>query len=117
MTIVGKEVLDELLAFRKERDWEKFHTPKSLSIALSLEASELLECFQWAKDAEVDDLVVRERKAIEDEIADMAILLSYLCHDLKVDLDRAVVLKIEKNRQKYPLHLAHGVATKYDKFK
>lgn len=117
MTIVAKEILDELLAFRKERDWEKFHTPKNLSIALSVEASELLECFQWAKDAELEDMVVRERGAIEEEIADMAILLSYLCHDLKVDLDRAVESKVEKNRQKYPVYLAYGVATKYDKLK
>lgn len=117
MSVVSKEILDELLVFREMRDWEKFHTPKNLSIALSVEASELLECFQWAKDAELEDIVIRERDAIEDEIADIAILLSYLCHDLKVDLDRAVGLKVEKNRQKYPTRLARGVATKYDKLK
>lgn len=117
MSVVANEVLDELLAFRQERDWEKFHTPKDLSIALSVEASELLECFLWVKDADLDEVIVRERDAIDEEIADVAILLSYLCHDLKIDLDKIVRAKIGKNREKYPKHLAYGIATKYDKLK
>jgi len=113
--IISKDILDQLLAFRRERDWGEFHTPKNLSVALSVEAAELLECFQWAKDSELEELVVRERTAIEDEIADIVILLSYLCYDLSIELDVVVRSKIEKNRQKYPVHLARGIATKYDR--
>ena len=113
--MVAQHILDQLLTFRSERDWEKFHTPKNLSAALTVEAAELLECFQWAKDEELPALVARERTAIEDEIADVVILLSYLCHDLKLDLDAAVESKLEKNRQKYPMQLSRGNATKYDR--
>jgi NTP pyrophosphatase (non-canonical NTP hydrolase) len=115
MPIVSKKLLDQLLTFRKERHWEKFHTPKNLSAALSVETAELLECFQWAQDDELAELVRRERTAIEDEVADIAILLSYLCHDLSIELDSAVRSKLEKNRQKYPVELARGRATKYDR--
>lgn len=115
MSIISKDILDQLLLFRRERDWEKFHTPKNLSAALAVEAAELLECFQWASDGELKELVVRERIAIEDEIADITILLSYLCHDLNIELDEIVKSKIEKNRQKYPVNLAYGSATKYNR--
>ena len=115
MPFIAKDILEQLLEFRRERDWEKFHTPKNLSAALSVEVAELLECFQWAKDSELKELVVNERTAIEDEIADIAILLSYLCHDLSIELDVVVQSKIEKNRHKYPVHLAHGSSSKYDR--
>ena len=115
MSVISADILEQLLSFRREREWENFHTPKNLSTALSIEAAELLECFQWAKDSELADLVVREREAIEEEIADIAIFLSYLCHDLKIDLDVAVRSKLEKNRQKYPVHLTRGTATKYNR--
>lgn len=115
MSVISADILQQLLSFRREREWENFHTPKNLSTALSIEAAELLECFQWAKDSELADLVVSEREAIEDEIADIAIFLSYLCHDLKIDLDEAVQSKLEKNRQKYPVHLTRGTAIKYDR--
>ena len=115
MPIIEKEIFDQLLAFRKERDWEQFHTPKNLSAALSVEAAELLECFQWAKDSDLSELVVRERTAIEDEIADITILLCYLCHDLNIELGATVQSKIEKNRKKYPIALARGTAKIYDR--
>lgn len=115
MPIIAKDILDQLLAFRKERDWEQFHTPKNLSAAISVEAAELLECFQWAKDSELSELVVRERTPIEEEVADITILLCYLCHDLNIELDVVVRSKIEKNRLKYPVSLARGTAKKYDR--
>lgn len=115
MTLVGKELLQDLLKFRRDRDWEQFHTPRNLSAALVVEAAELLECFLWARDADLSDLVAREREAIEDEMADVAILLSYLCVDLGVDMDSVVRRKLRKNETKYPAHLSRGTATKYDK--
>lgn len=112
---IEPELMTQLLAFRNERDWEQFHTPKNLSAALCIEAAELLEQFQWAKDTELDELVEREREAIEHEIADIAIFLSYLCHDLKISLSDVVRRKLELNRSKYPVAKARGTATKYDR--
>jgi len=113
--IITNETLDQLLAFRRERDWKKFHTPKNLSVALSIEVAELLELFQWTTDSELKELVARERTAIEDEVADITILLSYLCHDLNIELDVAVQSKIKKNQQKYPANLSYGIAKKYNR--
>lgn len=115
MPILKKDILDQLLSFRRNRDWEKFHTPRNLCTALSVEAAELLECFRWTKDSEENELIIRERVAIEDEIADIAIVLSYLCHDLNIDLDETVRSKIEKNRKKYPVDRAYGISDKYDR--
>lgn len=115
MTWISNELLQDLLQFRHEREWEQFHTPRNVAVALVVEAAELLECFQWALDSELEDFVVRKRDAIEDEIADVAILLSYICADLHVDLDTVVRRKLQKNAAKYPRHLARGNATKYDK--
>lgn len=112
---IERELMAQLLAFRSERDWEQFHTPKNLSVALCIEAAELLEQFQWAKDSELIELVEREREPIENEIADIAIYLSYLCHDLKISLSDVVRRKLELNRSKYPADKARGSATKYDR--
>ena len=115
MTMIAPELILELLKFRSDRDWEQFHTVRNLSAALAVEAGELLECFQWARDAELDAIVVRDREAIEDEIADVAILLTYLCVDLRVDVNSAVRRKLKKNSAKYPTNLSRGTATKYDR--
>ena len=112
---MNQQLLQSLLAFRDERDWQQFHTPKNLTSALAVEVAELLEIFQWAKDSELPQLVERERIAIGEEIADIGILLTYLCHDLNIDLAQVMQDKIEKNRAKYPVALARGKATKYDK--
>lgn len=115
MWAISDELVEELLQFRKERDWEQFHTPRNLAASLTIEASELLECFQWARDDELQDIVARDREHIEDELADLAILMSYLCVDLRVDLSAAVRRKLKKNAEKYPAHLARGNARKYDR--
>lgn len=107
--------LEKLLAFRKEREWEQFHSPKNVSMALSVEAAELMEIFQWASDADTTDLAIRRRKDIEYEVADIAILLSYFCHDLGISLNEAVEAKIEANREKYPVEKAKGSSTKYNR--
>lgn len=113
--VIERELLAQLLAFREERDWEQFHTPKNLSTALCIEAAELLEKFQWAKDSELADLVEREREEIEHEVADVAIFLSYFCHDLNISLSDVVRRKLELNRSKYPADKSRGTATKYDR--
>ena len=107
-------LLAELMSFRLERDWGQFHDPRNLSAALAIEASELQEIFLWAKDAEVTSRVDARKISIEQEIADIAIVLSYLCSDLNIDINEAVRKKLEINRLKYPIDKSRGSSKKYD---
>lgn len=103
----------ELLEFRREREWEQFHNPRNLATALSVEAAELLEPFRWASEAQALDIVQARRGEIANELADIAILLTYLTHDLGIDLNAAVASKIQANAQKYPVDKARGSNKKY----
>lgn len=111
--MLTKKLLDVLLEFRRDRDWEQFHTPRNLATAISVEASELLEPFRWASDQHVPEIVQTYRNEIADEIADIAILLTYLAHDLSIDIDEAVAAKICSNAEKYPVEKARGSSKKY----
>jgi NTP pyrophosphatase (non-canonical NTP hydrolase) len=111
--VLSQDVITALLAFRSDRDWEQFHTARSLATALSVEAAELLEHFIWLSDEQVPEAVRDHRMAIEAEVADIAILLTYLVHDLEIDLGDAVSRKMEHNAKKYPLDLAKGSNRKY----
>jgi dCTP diphosphatase len=111
MATICSESVEALLNFRRERDWERFHTPKNLAIAISVEAAELLEHFQWSADSDVQSAGLGEK--VRDEIADVAILLIYLAHDLKIDLDAAVRHKLEVNRDRYPVETSRGNARKH----
>ncbi|MFW6304737.1 MAG: nucleotide pyrophosphohydrolase [Candidatus Saliniplasma sp.] len=92
------EELKELVVdFRNERNWKKFHTPKNLSVSISIEASELMELFQWH-----DDLARVDKEDLEDEIADILIYLLLMAEVTDVDLVKAVKRKVEKNKKKYP---------------
>jgi NTP pyrophosphatase (non-canonical NTP hydrolase) len=113
MTHLSTELTQRLLAFRAEREWEQFHNPRTLAAALCVEASELLEHFTWAKDSDVKELAKDRSVEIQHEIADVAILLAYLCHDLGIDLDAAVSRKLEINAQKYPVEKSRGRSVKY----
>ena len=113
MSHLPDELTHRLLAFRAERDWEQFHNARSLASALSVEAAELLEHFIWSRDAEVSEIVEKRRDEIEAELSDIAVLLAYLCHDLKVDLAGAVARKLEANALKYPVEKARGRSDKY----
>ncbi|MDN5865336.1 MAG: nucleotide pyrophosphohydrolase [Gammaproteobacteria bacterium] len=110
MSTLDQGLIDRLLSFRKRRDWEQFHTVRNLSASLVIEASELLEFFRWARDEELNQIITDGREGIEDELADVAILLTYLCVDMKIDLDVAVGRKLEKNAVKYPANRARGIA-------
>jgi len=113
--MLSDQLLQDLLAFRKERDWEQFHNLRTLSTSIALEAAELMEHTQWTNDADLPAIAAERREAIAEEIADIAILLTYLAHDLRVDLQTAVRQKLVKNAAKYPVEKARGVATKYDR--
>ena len=113
--MLSDQLLQDLLAFRKERDWEQFHNLRTLSTSIALEAAELMEHTQWATDADLPAIATDRREAIAEEIADVAILLTYLAHDLDVDMEEAVRRKLVKNAAKYPVEKARGVATKWDR--
>ncbi len=113
--MLSDQLLQDLLAFRKELDWEQFHNLRTLSTSIALEAAELMEHTQWATDANLPAIAAERHEAIADEIADIAILLSYLTHDLDVDIEEALRGKLLKNAAKYPVEKARGVATKYDR--
>ncbi len=113
--MISKDLLQKLLEFRRERDWEQFHNLRTLSTSIVLEAAELAEFSQWAKDEELPGIVCERKQEIEQEIADIAILLSMLAHDLGVDVEQAVARKLEINRQRYPADKAKGTAKKYDR--
>ena len=111
--LLNENLRDELLKFRQVRDWEQFHTPRNLATAISVEASELLEPFRWASEDQAREIAITRRAEIADEIADIAILLSYLAHDLSIDIDVAVAAKIKSNAAKYPVEKARGSNKKY----
>jgi len=113
--MLNTDVMATVLEFRRTRNWEQFHKPKELAAAITVEASELLEIFQWKSHDEVTRLLESpSRERVEDEIADVVILLSYLCHDLALDLHAAVLWKLRKNAAKYPAEKSYGNARKYD---
>ncbi|MFQ3240428.1 MAG: NTP pyrophosphatase (non-canonical NTP hydrolase) [Lentimonas sp.] len=105
-----------LLAFRDERDWKQFHNPKDLATALSIEASELQEIFLWKNGAEIDETIQAKRQHLEHEVADIAAYLLLLCNELDVDLEAAVLNKIEHNKAKYPADQVRGNSKKYDEY-
>ncbi len=113
--MLTKEAMTELLAFRAERDWQQFHTPRNISASICIEASELLEIFQWAKDEDLKAIVEERREEIEFEVADMVMLLSYFCHDHNIDIEEVLRRKMVINKKKYPVEKSKGVSTKYDR--
>ena len=108
-------IQEKLETFANERNWEQFHSPKNLSMALVGEAAELLEIFQWLTEDESREIVNSYTKmsAIKEEIADIFIYLAKLSDNLGVNIEQAVLEKIEANSLKYPIELAKDNAVKY----
>jgi dCTP diphosphatase len=104
-----------LAAFAAERDWEQFHSPKNLAMALAAEAGELLEHFQWLTEAESGALPAAARDEVALEIADVLLFLVRLADRLGIDPLEAAARKLELNARKYPVDKARGRATKYDR--
>ena len=99
--------------FSKARDWDQFHSPKNLSMALSTEAAEILEHFQWLTEEQSNSLPQNKLGEVESELADTLIYLIRLADKLDIDLVTAAQKKIELNEKKYPVNKAMGNATKY----
>ena len=107
---------DRLRQFVAERDWDKFHSPKNLAMALSVEASELMEHFQWLTEDESRRLAPAKLAEVRDEMADVLVYLVRLADKLDVNLLEAAAQKIEKNVAKYPADKVRGSMKKYSDY-
>ena len=101
-----KELMQEIQAFSEERDWEQFHTPVNLAKSIAIEAGELLECFQWNDNANLED--------VEEELADVFNYGFQLATKLNLDPAEIIRKKIKKNAAKYPVEKSKGRSDKYD---
>ena len=107
---MDSDLHNEILRFRDERNWKQFHNPKDLAISISLEASELLENFQWSTASEA---VQCKKENICDELADLLIYCVLMAESLEVDINSIITKKLEKNASKYPIAKAFGRKEKY----
>ena len=108
-----KNIQKKLSDFADERDWNQFHNPKNLAMALSVEVSELVEIFQWLTPEQAEAIMsTNESEHVKEEIADVMIYLIRLAGKLNVDLEDAVADKIIKNGEKYPIDTSKGSTTK-----
>jgi len=108
-----EEILEEILKFRDERGWRKFHKPKELAASIAIEVGELLEVFQWLSEEEVKKLLEENegfRERLREEIADILIYTLILAHETGIEPREAILRKIEVNRRKYPVNEYYGVA-------
>jgi dCTP diphosphatase len=105
---------DALRAFTAARDWQAFHSPKNLAAALSVEAAELLEVFQWMNEADSRDLDASAKAAASEEIADVLMYLVMIADELGIDPVAAAERKMIANERKYPVEKARGTSRKYD---
>jgi NTP pyrophosphatase (non-canonical NTP hydrolase) len=106
---------EKLAAFAAERDWDQFHNPKNLAMALAGEVGELVEHFQWLTFEQARELPAVTREEVALEAADVLLYLVRLCDKLDIDLAAAAERKLAINAERYPVHASHGKAAKYDK--
>ena len=110
------ELKERLRVFVAERDWEQFHSPKNLAMALSVEASELVELFQWLTEAESAAADEKLRRRAAEELADVLWFLVRIADVLEIDLLQAAESKLAQNAEKYPVDRVRGQARKYDQY-
>jgi NTP pyrophosphatase (non-canonical NTP hydrolase) len=106
------ELIKKIKQFREERDWDRYHSPKNLAMALSVEAAELVEHFQWLTQQESRNLPDDKLDQVRDEIGDILIYLANLSEKLGIDPVQAAHAKIEKNQLKYPAAIVRGKHSK-----
>lgn len=112
--MISKESVDLIKKFRDDRDWSQFHNPKDLALSISLEASELLEIFQWSGD----DLECRDKlDKIKEELADVLCYCVLMADRCGLDMDEIIKEKMKKNGEKYPVEAAYGSKEKYTELK
>lgn len=106
----NEEDLKKILKFQSDRNWKQFHSPKNLAISLSIEASEILEIFQWTKD----NTFPQEKKGhLAEELADVYYYLLLLAHETNIDMNEAFKAKMKINEKKYPIEKSKGISKKY----
>ncbi len=105
--LMKKETIDRIRKFTVDRDWDQFHSPANLAKSISIEASELLECFQWS-DTDYD------LEHVKEELADVIVYCQDMLDKLGLDVDEIVMDKMAKNEAKYPVEKAKGSSVKYD---
>lgn len=108
-----EDLTDQILAFRDERDWKQFHSPRNLAASISIEAAEVLELFQWSSDATLEGDIEERREDLGREIADVLICTLLLAHDTGVDVDAVISAKLAENAAKYPADKSRGRSDKY----
>lgn len=101
--------------FTQDRDWQQFHSPKNLSMALASEAAEVMDLFLWCDNAASFEELEKQRQDVEDEIADVAVVLLAFCIRHNIDLSKAIAHKQVKHAEKYPVEKCKGKSTKYNK--
>ena len=110
-----EEIQQKIRHFAQEREWTRFHTPKNLAMALSIEAGELMELFQWLTPEEAQQVMSTPKaEQVRHEMADVAVYLLRMADVLKVDLGQAIEEKMKHNGDKYPVDKSKGHARKYD---
>ena len=112
-----KDLRDAIRAFIVERDWEQFHSPKNLAMALSVEVAEIIEHFQWLTQEESRNLPPEKLAEVGEEIGDVMIYLTELAEKLGIDPVEAAKAKLEINGKRYPASLARGKAAKYTEYR
>lgn len=109
--IMKQETIDQVLKFRDDRNWRQFHNPKDLAISINLEASELLEIFQWSGA----DVVCEDKMdKIKEELADVLNYCILMADACGLDMDEIITAKVKKNNEKYPVEKAKNSAKKYN---
>jgi NTP pyrophosphatase (non-canonical NTP hydrolase) len=108
-----EELKKLVVDFRDRRNWKQFHNPKDLSISLLLEASELLEHFQWKNFEEMAEHIIKKKEDIGEELADILYWVLLISNDLDIDIESAFKDKIEKNEKKYPVEKSKDNHKKY----
>lgn len=112
MTI--EEITTRICAFRDARDWQQFHNAKDMAVAIAAEAGELMQHFVWKQPDQIAEVLQTKRAELTDEIADVAILLFELAHNLDIPLTEAMQAKLDRNEKRYPADKARGNNLKYN---
>jgi dCTP diphosphatase len=110
------ELRNRLRTFAQDRDWEQFHSPKNLAMALIAEAAELVEHFQWLTERQSENLPMDKRALVADELADVLVYLVRIADKLDIDLLLAAADKMRRNEAKYPVSVVKGSARKYTEY-
>ncbi len=110
-----QDATKNIITFRDARDWKKFHNPKDISLSLVLEATEVMEHFQWKSKAEIEKYVKNNKEDIGLELADVLYWVLLMSHDLKIDVLKSLSEKMKINAIKYPVSKSRGKHTKYNK--